>query len=157
MKLIPQALLLLLTCAVGATAQEQTPQFKDYAVSERFSGKSASPILTGEARQFKTRLREAARGGPNFAGHYIVTYWGCGSGCVVGAIINARSGRVFMMPTTLCCWGFDVDDNFRPIEYRQNSKLIILSGARNEKEGDNATRFYKFENERLVLVKSVPR
>jgi hypothetical protein len=155
MKLIVSALMFV--SVAGATALGQVPQFKDYAVNERFTGKSAAPILKGDARQFKTRLREAARGGPNFAGHYIVTYWGCGSGCVSGAIINARTGSVFMLPDTLSGWGFDVDDKFRPIEYRPDSRLIILSGARNEKEGDNATRFYKWQNERLVLIKEVKR
>jgi len=139
------------------TGQAQTPQFKDYAVSERFTGKVASPVLTGESRNYRTRLRDAARGKPNFAGHFIVTYWGCGTECVEGAIIDAHSGHVFMLPTTLCCWGMDVDDKFEPITYRPDSKLIILAGARNEKEGDNATRFYKFENSQLVLIKSVPR
>jgi hypothetical protein len=37
------------------------------------------------------------------------------------------------------------------------SELIILSGARNEKEGDEATRFYRFDNNRLVLIRTIPR
>lgn len=73
-----------------------------------------------------------------------------------GAIINAQTGRVFMLPTTLCCWGI-VDDGFEPIEYRRYSRLIILTGARNEEEGDLATRFYKFEHHRLTLIRTVPR
>ena len=75
----------------------------------------------------------------------------------MGAIIDASTGRVFMLPTTLCCWGADVDEKFNPVEFRPNSKLIILSGARNEKEGDGAARFYKFDNNRLVLIRSILR
>ena len=62
-----------------------------------------------------------------------------------------------MLPTTLCCWGAGVDEKFNPVEFRPNSRLIILSGARNEKEGDLATRFYKFENNQLALIRSIPR
>ena len=47
--------------------------------------------------------------------------------------------------------------NINPVEFRPNSKLIVLSGARNEKEGNAATRFYKFENNRLALIRSIPR
>jgi hypothetical protein len=61
-----------------------------------------------------------------------------------------------MLPTTLCCWGADVDEKFNPVEFRPNSKLIILSRARKEKEGDEATHFYKFEHNRLVLIRSIP-
>lgn len=143
----------LLTGSVAA--QTSVPQFSDYAVNERFNGKTAPLVFTKEAKVFRTRLREAAREKPNFAGHFIVTAWGCGSGCVEGAIIDARTGRIFMLPHSLCCWGA-VDDNFKPIEFRPNSRLIVLTGARNEKEGDNAVRFYKFENNRLILLSSKP-
>src|SRR3954471_12030449 len=80
-KMTPKLSQLMLTVALLGfsfviTGQAQTPQFKDYAVSERFTGKVASPVLTSESRNYRTRLREAARGKPNFAGHFIVTYWG---------------------------------------------------------------------------------
>jgi hypothetical protein len=143
-------------CASVASAQK-LPRFMDYPVSESFSGKTAPLVLSREARMYRTCLNEAARQKPNFAGHFIVTTWGCGTECIMGAIIDSAKGRVFMLPTTLCCWGANVDEKFNPVEFKANSKLIILSGARNEKEGDAATRFYKFENNRLVLVRSIPR
>jgi hypothetical protein len=49
--------------------------------------------LTRAAREFRTRLREAARDKPNFAGRFIGTTLGCGTECVQGAIIDARTGR----------------------------------------------------------------
>jgi len=145
-----------LLCVSVAHAQK-LPRFTDYPVSESFTGKTAPLVLSREARTYRTRLNEAARQKPNFAGHLIVTTWGCGTECVMGAIIDAGTGRVFMLPTTLCCWGANVDEKFNPVEFRPNSKLIILTGARNEKEGDLATRFYKFENNRLILIRSNPR
>ena len=142
--------------AFSTLGQTATPRFDQYPVSEHFTGKTAPLVLKGEARTYRTRLKEAAQEKPNFAGHFIVTTWGCGTECVQGAIIDAKTGNVFMLPDTLCCFG-NVDDKFEPVEHRLNSKLIVLSGARNEKEGDNATRFYRFENGRLVLIKTLTR
>jgi hypothetical protein len=87
--------------------------------------------LSRAAREFRTRLREAAREKPNFAGHFIVTTWGCGTECVEGAIIDARTGRVFMLPFTLCCWDpvVGVDDGFKPVEFRVNSSLHSPFGS----------------------------
>ncbi len=141
---------------LNVTAQTGVPRFSDYPVSERYAGKTAPLVLSGEARMFRTRLKDAASGKPNFAGHFIVTTWGCGTECIGGAIIDAKTGRVFMLPFTLCCWApGTVDENFKPVEFRLNSNLLVLAGTRNEKDGDYATRFYRFQNNRLVLLKTV--
>jgi len=151
-------LLLVLSCSSAVSpAQERVPQFKDYPVREQYRGETHAPLLgSREARMFRTRLREAARGKPNFAGRYIVATWGCGTACLQGALIDARTGRVYMLPATRCCWQA-VDENFKPVEFRPDSRLIILSGSRNEKEGDEGTHFYKFENNRFVLIRTVRR
>ena len=151
------AAMALFVCTCSVSGQTGVPRFNDYQVNEHFAGKTAPLVLSREARMYRTRLKEAARERPNFDGHYVVTTWGCGTECIMGAIVDARTGAVFMLPTTLCCWGANVDDKFNPVEFPLNSKLIILSGARNEKEGDDATRFYKFEHNRLVLIRSISR
>jgi len=141
---------------LNVAAQTGIPRFSDYPVRDRYAGKTAPLVLSGEARMFRTRLKDAARGKPNFAGHFIVTTWGCGTECIGGAIIDAKTGRVFMLPFTLCCWApGTVDENFKPVEFRLNSNLLVLAGTRNEKDGDYATRFYRFQNNRLVLLKTV--
>ena len=135
------------------SAQNRVPQFKDYP-AEAFSGPNAALVLTRDDRTFRTRLREASKEKPNFAGHYILKAWGCGTSCLMGAVIDAKTGRVHWWNFSICCWN-SIDDNFKPIEFRLNSKLIVFSGARNEKEGDEAAHFYKFENGRFVHLRSV--
>jgi len=54
-----------------------------------------------------------------------------------------------------CCWGFDTDDKFNPIEFRPDSRLIVFSGLRNEKDGDDGTHFYRFDDGRFVHLRSV--
>jgi len=138
-----------------AHAQVNAPEFKDCPAGRKYTGKNAPLVLTRDARMFRTRLKEAARQKPNFAGHYILTTWGCGMGCVMGAVIDARTGKVYRIPFTLCCWGDDGGDTFAPVKFRLDSKLIILSGVRDEKQGDEGTHFYLFENNRFVPIFSV--
>jgi hypothetical protein len=73
----------------------------------------------------------------------------------MGAVIDANSGKVYWLPHTICCWGAEVDDRFRPIEYRLDSRLIVFSGLRDEKEGDDGTHFYEFDNGKFIKLASI--
>ena len=70
----------------------------------------------------------------------------------MAALIDAKTGRVYWMPHTICCWPADIDD---PIAFRLDSTLIVFSGVRNEKEGDNGTHYYQFKEGKFVLIESV--
>jgi hypothetical protein len=155
LKIIFLNVLLIAALSECVVAQMRVPQFTDYPVSERFTGRNARPIIRGAARVFRTRLKETAREKPNFAGHYIIGMWGCGAECLMGGIVDAKTGKVYSIPFSVCCWGFDVDEKFEPVDFRLDSKLIVITGARNE-EG-NGTYYYKFENNRLTLVKAVEK
>lgn len=139
------SIIVLNTFSGVAWAEQQAPRFQDYPILEKFKGKNQRLLLSQKDRLYKTRLKEAAKNKPNFAGHYILSVWGCGMECVMGAVIDAKTGKVTWLPFTICCWGTDVPDNFEPIEFRLDSNLIVFSGARNEKEGDNGKHYYKFE------------
>ena len=152
MRHVFQAFFLSLILTASLNAQDRVPQFKDYPAAA-YSGPNAALVLTRDDRNFRTRLREASKEKPNFAGRYILTAWGCGTSCLMGAVIDAKTGRVHWWNFTICCWT-STDDNFKPIEFRLNSKLIVFSGARNEKEGDEGAHFYKFENGRFVHLRS---
>jgi hypothetical protein len=140
----------------AAGAQGRVPQFKDYPVRSIYRGRTAPLILDRDARAFKTRLRRAARERPNFAGHYIVTAWGCGTGCLVGALIDARTGRVYWFPFPVA-QNYETDENFRPVEFRLDSRLIIFSGLRVDTDEEAGARFYKFENGRFTFLKFIKR
>lgn len=135
----------VLPVAVWAQPRTRTPRFEDYPVSESFQGTPATPnLLTPEERRFRTVIREGVakgyrvvdqpggkeRPGPNFAGHYFIVTWGCGSPCLMAAIVDAKSGRVlpppfhhgpghsyFQVP-----WAFPMEP---PLNYRVNSRLLI--------------------------------
>lgn len=151
-------LLSLIVCFYhySCAAQSRTPRFEDYPVRTIYRGKNAPVMLDKDARTFKTRLREAAKQRPNFAGHYIVTAWGCGTGCAVGAIIDAKSGRVYWFPFPVE-HDYEADEDFNPVAFRLSSKLIIFSGFRGDVDEGPGMRFYKFENGQFKLLKFIKR
>src|SRR5512140_2109705 len=86
----------VLLLAAGSFAQAaKRPTFSKYpAAVEKPRVKSVDFRHDASARSFRTRLTEAFRGGVNFAGHYVLVGWGCGTGCTNGAIIDTRTGKV---------------------------------------------------------------
>lgn len=122
------------------SAQKLEPRFTDYPVKEVYDGKSAK-AKTGKGMgqphpdggylpsMFRTRLNAASESQlVNFAGHYILTTWGCGSGgCVDGAIIDAKSGDVFWLPRSACC--AEGDDYF----YDKRSRLLKVVANEGQK------------------------
>jgi hypothetical protein len=143
-----------LTACTAAWAGD-IPQFAAYPAPLAHHGKNAEPDLsTQEARSFRTRLREAAKERPNFAGRYILTTWGCGTSCDMGAVIDAQSGRVTFLPATVCCWSMAVDDGFRPVEARLTSRLIVLSGLLDEK-GEMGSHFFVFYGRRFTKLRTI--
>ncbi len=145
---------LWLICLV-ALCQTSAPRFSDYPAIGKYNGRNSAVVLRSkDDREFRTQLRSAARQTPNFAGHYIVAAWGCGSACLMGAVIDANSGNVQWLPHTICCWE-DTSDKFRPIDYQLSSRLIVFSGERNEKEGDDGKHFYEFKDGTFVPIRSI--
>ena len=79
---------LLLTLATVILAQKNTlPAFEQFGVDEVFKGKPVSPQITASHRLFRTMIRRGAAKGPNYAGHYSIATWGCGTGCMSMASI----------------------------------------------------------------------
>ena len=112
-------------------AQTTTPTFAQYAAKvEKIKNVRVNLKSHKNANMFRTNLRNAAKEGVNFAGHYILTTWGCGTNCTQSAIIDARNGKVFF-PDQLEGAGFgfcELPDDTEPIVAQADSRLLILSG-----------------------------
>jgi hypothetical protein len=134
-------------------AQKPLLRFEDFRVSETFKGKPAPVKLSSSrARMFRTMLRTNAEEGVNFAGHYIVATWGCGSDCHSLAIIDARTGNVYFTPSVLWVGGQLYQEEDR-LQFRKDSRLLIVAGARND-EG-SGRYFYVWRNNQLRLIRAV--
>jgi hypothetical protein len=146
-------------CAAGgaqAKPPERAPRFADYPVAKLSHMRVAKPqVPKSWPEDPRLRLQDSvySTSRANYAGRYFVAIWGCGTTCVVGAIVEARSGRIIALPT-VSGW-HDVHDKFEGIDFRHNSRLLVLSGARDEKDGDMGRHFYVLDNGRLRFLKTV--
>ena len=134
------------------------PRFEDFPVGPAYAGRNHL-TLKGDDIHWRTRLRQAAAQKPDFAGHYVLATWGCGMQCVMGAAINVRTGAVIWLPGTLCCWYSDevaAPDKVEPLRYRLDSRLLVLTGLRNEREGDGGDHYYSIKDGRFVHLRDVP-
>lgn len=146
-----------LICTQNETAD--VPTFGQYMV--KVSNAKPKPVVfrgNKDARMFRTRLREASKGGPNFAGHYIFAHWGCGSSCVQGAIIDTHTGVVYF-PKELAGVGIgfgvagaEIAD--KPLDYRKDSKLFVLTGYAADAKANGIT-YLVWERTRFRQAKSV--
>ncbi len=152
-------LLAMLTLGAAQPAPKTPPRFESYPAGPSALGRPR--LVLGRAdMEYRTRLHEAARQPPNFAGHYVLALWGCGTECVMGAAIDLRSGHVTWLPGTICCWipvpGPMVPDA-EPVRYRRDSRLLILNGLRDEREGDLGEHYYTIGGSGFIHILDVPR
>jgi hypothetical protein len=116
-----------------AISAKNPPRFEDYP-AEVWNGVPAPvKLATRSERMFVTRLTEAGKGPPDFAGRYKFAGWGCGSVCAAGAIVDLQTGVVFPPPlgspkkNGWARWifaGGPVQGSY--VEYRQDSGLMIV-------------------------------
>lgn len=143
----------LLLC-MAAWAQ---PKFSDYPAGKPFSGKpAAAKVERADDRMFRTRIREGAAKGPNFAGRFTVVQWGCGSGCASTVIVDAGSGTVYHLPAAelgctdaMCSMNMTCQTDTAPW-YRLDSELLIVRHCK----GDVAlTTYLRWAGTKFVAVK----
>jgi hypothetical protein len=136
------------------TVGEDIPQFREYpADSSPLTIRAPVDLSSPDAWTFRTRLRNAAKQEPNFAGQYVIASWGCGTTCVTGATVDLETGQVVFLPASVCCWG-SVDANFKALEFRRNSRLLVMSGLLNE-EGTMGAHFFVFDGGSFNLLTTI--
>ncbi len=154
----------LATSLRGQGINDPLPRFDGYAVTQVFHGKPALPKLDLERdRVFRTRIREGAANGPNFAGHYTIAAWGCGSFCVSFALVDAANGTVYAPPFSILGYGdpqqYEAEDSpskneANQLVFRLNSRLLVVKGCPEDKSC--ATYFYEWTGSRFKLIRKVP-
>lgn len=147
---IPIPLVAALVAGVLANAAyaQHVPTFDDCSVT--IEHKRTTPrVRFSDAveRQYQTVIRDAAKGPIDFAGHYILATWGCGSSCVMAAAIDAKTGRVTSLPFTVSDWPLEVTE---PLSYHATSCLLVVRGSRNE-SAEHGTYYYTFDGKAFQL------
>jgi len=70
--------------------------FSDYPV-DIYKGELADPDFSTDpdAKRFITRIKNECANGINYAGHYTLVIWGCGSPCQSGVIVDRKTGKIY--------------------------------------------------------------
>jgi len=142
--------------------QHGAPKFEQYPASQDKLIKPAPVDLTDpKTRRFRTVLKSCAKNGPNFAGHYTVVGWGCGTSCVSFAIVDAKTGIVFFPQNISNISGVHLSaDEFEPntqstfwgLRYIRGSQLLIIVGSINEDENLEGAFYYIFKDGALKPI-----
>ena len=157
--------LIFIAIAVCIGFAQTTPKFAAFpATVEKARAKAIDFKKNPDARSFRTRLSEALHRGVNFAGHYVVAGWGCGTGCISGAIIDARTGNVFW-PEQFNAMGVLYSEGEyanEPVAYRKNSRMLVISGIPGQAKDDAPDKpsgiyYYEWKNNRLRQIKFVAK
>jgi hypothetical protein len=142
------------------------PRFEDYS-ADVYAGKPAPLNLRSHsmARMYRTSIREQLHeAGINFAGHYTIAVMGCGTGCSITAIVDARNGVAYF-PRVLDGWSVEVgvhefkeDEDVRT--FRADSRLLKIIGAprlgSDERWGPGGIYYYEWKNNQLRQVHFTP-
>jgi hypothetical protein len=149
-------------CLISLTAiAPPAPRFTDFPVPSEHIARPATPVIAGRtAWEFRSQLRAAASGGANFAGHYALATWGCGAGCLMWGVIDERTGQVHFDPAiqTLDVYAVDLSGpNAEALNFRRDSRLLIILGAPHEDETRNGASFYLWNGASFRLLKFVPQ
>jgi len=147
---------ILIAVAFGYSAEAgQPPHFQDFAVTNVFKSKPAAVDLPShpEARHYRTELRRQSAEGADFAGHYKIAIWGCGSSCAAFAIVDSQNGHVYFPPELpYVTWTGYEGTNFG-LQYRIDSKLLVLHGSPEEKS-QIGTFYYLWQTNTLRLIRT---
>ena len=114
------------------------PSFEQYP-AKRYQGKNAAVKLNADTRSFRTRFRDLSHEKANFAGHYAVGYAGCGTGCVLGMMVDVKNGATQFIGSVSDCPPKEGFERWRDkeIAFRPNSRLFVITGIINEDDNEH--------------------
>jgi len=148
-------------------ADKDAPTFASYRVAvPQFTDRPRLDLKSNPtARMCRTVLRHEIAQGSNFAGHYRVAVWGCGSSCATFAVVNLNTGRVITPEEFSDTSGvyFDEDDQKAfpgsqsedwLFAFRKDSRLLVVLGDFNEDKSREGAFYFVLDHERLRLIHS---
>lgn len=123
---------------LSADQARKHPQFSDFPVKEIYRGNPAVPrLVTQSQRMFRTKIRLGAKANVEFAGHYTVPRWGCGTGCNGFVIVDSITGTVYEVPFSVVelpgSWEESHDAGVHErMEFHPDSRLMKFDMCPNE-------------------------
>ncbi|KFE54078.1 hypothetical protein [Pseudomonas syringae] len=159
--------LLMVSClagAVGSNADERY-KFEAYPASAvatkaviKIDWKSnpsyAKDLKSKEAVQWTVGKK------PDFAGHFVVTSFSCGTGCQSTAFVDVNDGKVYKSPMQFPSEGTDLPKVSGGKAYQVSSNLIFMSSlgyvGTDMTQSDGVVVFDEKSKQFQILAKSKP-
>lgn len=145
------------------------PQFEAYPV-EPEEIDSPAPVDFSDnpdARLFRTTLTRGAAEGPNFAGHYTIVGWSCGSTCFAWGMVDATTGQVHFAPGLRIVSGIHVDQmypdgtgeggDYGLLRFRRDSSLLVVIGMPGEEPARDGIAAYRWTGDSFRLLTLIQR
>ena len=130
--------LVLIGCAVGAMSAGADERFKfeaypASAVSSKAVSKidwKSNPDLAGYWKS-KEAVEATVGKKPDFAGHFVVARYGCGTGCTASVFVDANNGKVYKAPMN--------ETSTKDGAHKPTSNIIFMSDYRYVNGGPDMT------------------
>lgn len=135
------------------------PTFKEHQINKIFKETPAQLALSShpKAITYKGALEAGIKNCPNFAGHYCIITWGCGSPCQQIAVVDSQTGTIYFAPFLSSIGS----------EFQLSSSLLIVNPPKirlayinNSTDGtlapwqDFPSYYYKWGNNEFVYLDS---
>ncbi|KQS78826.1 hypothetical protein ASG25_09325 [Rhizobium sp. Leaf384] len=138
--------------ALSAPATDvRMPVPSAYPSRGELKGKTSLPDFKGRDREFnafRTRIRESMMRGPDFAGHYSVIQYGCGSGCSNVVVADNRTGQPARFPRG------GEDNTYLDLRFQLDSRLLAAQWLDYE-AGRCFTEFFDYDRSKWKLLRKV--
>lgn len=133
--------------------RKNSPGFFSYR-EPVYKGKPATVKINSRySRVYRTVLRESVKeNGVNFAGHYTLATWGCGTNCNQMAVIDVKTGQTYFTPGLLSVVMGVPNQSLDMTEFKPDSRLLKIVGRTNGK--DFGTWYYEWKNNKFKLVRA---
>lgn len=89
-----------------------------------YSFDTVLPDFAGDQAAFgfmQTRITNAMRAGPNFAGHHTLLTVGCGTQCAIGYVANNKTGAIIDFP-----YGGEENSQMQ-LKYSLDANIVLVS------------------------------
>lgn len=134
--------------------QDVVPKAVDYPIAV-YKGPTAKLDLSDPAaRMFRTRLGDALKQPVEFAGEYVVGFWGCGAMCRSYSFVSKKTGQLLSV-------GFGGEENQEDVVFvKPNSRLLVTEEEVHDEDFKVTAvkvRFYEFKNKQFKLIKTLTK
>jgi hypothetical protein len=149
---------LILQILYGRTPQVLVPHFEEFRVTEDFKGKPVAVVFTRpEERRFRTVIRFGAAEGPNFAGHYTIVEWGCGTECFQAVLVDGKIGKIYRLPTAThkdAVYYFESSW----LHFQKDSNLLVVcANCRKWAREDCEQKYFVWSGDQFREISRLPR